>query len=872
MNPSPRTIFIIVILQEDNMSYNNNLKKIVCAVISASAVTTALPAMAALPSDVIGTRYEAPVSVLSALKIMNGDENGAFRLDDTIIRSEVAKMAVHAMGLDSAAASSKGHSSFSDVSDDHWASGYINVASSLNLIIGDGDGNFRPNDTITYAEAMTIMTRATGYEAAAQSRGGYPSGYMSVGTTNGLAKNVQCGVNEKISRGNVAQITANALEVGLMEQTGYGSGASYEVTDKTLLKDKLSVEKHEGVVMAYESSSIDGSADLGKNRVRIGDKTYTTEYPMSDLLGHNVHFYLHSDNKGNESIILATPIASKNSTVKIDDESFSKLTSKNGNTAIEYFTDEAKRKTSTAEIAPDAKLVYNGKQAEFSAELIDLSKFSGSVKLLDSNSDGKYNVAFVTEFTNMVVDKVSSAGRITDKLSGSVLKLDDEVNYTLTLGSSQIDPKELKEWDVLEVSKSLDGSLYNINVTRNSIDGRISGADADGVYIADKHYKAAPECSEKLSVGMEGSFCLDSRGRIVAVNTANRLSSGYAYLLNAYVDNNGSDAYFRVFTKDGKTETIKANDKVKVNGKSGIKAADAVNSFRSNNAPVKQLVTFEVNNAGSLSSITAAKDNSGSGKVDTSAFTLNYKLDNTLYSAKTSKIGNVRIGNDTLILDLTDTSKDCAAVNKDFFEDEQRYSVLVYDMSESLTAGVIVVTGSSVSVSDTAPIAVVKSVSSAVNSNDEQIEKLTVLVNGEEKSFFTKDEGILVKNGAQLTAGDIIQYKTNSNSEIVGVRVLMDINTKNTELAADISDDLSVVYGRVTKNFGSSVNIETGTDGNVNYRLPDELAVSEIDTSAAKTVVSQASSADIHVYDEDEGNRLFLMLYKDEVVGAVIIK
>ena len=226
-------------------------RRVLSGTIALSALLSiAAPASAAIPSDVKGTRYEEPVQILSALKIMVGDENGEFRLDDTIIRSEVTKMAVHALGLEDAAESAKGQTMFDDVSTDHWANGYINLAVSQGIIEGDGDGNFRPNAPITYAEAMTIMVRATGYTVSAEGKGGYPQGYIQVATSNGLTKNVQGSSAEEISRGNVAYLTTNALESRLMEQTGFGSGASYEITDKTLLKDYLKVTKDSGQIIA----------------------------------------------------------------------------------------------------------------------------------------------------------------------------------------------------------------------------------------------------------------------------------------------------------------------------------------------------------------------------------------------------------------------------------------------------------------------------------------------------------------------------------------------------------------------------------------------------------------------------------------------
>jgi len=852
---------------------NHKLKRILCSLIATTAASTSLSAFAALPSDVIGTRFEEPAALLSALKIMNGDENGAFRLDDTIIRSEVTKMAVHAMGLESAAESAKGQSNFSDVNTDHWASGYINVATSLKLIEGDGDGKFRPNDPISYAEAMAIMTRATGYEIAAQNKGGYPQGYMSVGTANGFSKNVICGVNEKITRGNVAHLTANALEVNLMEQTSFGDKGSYEVTDKTLLKDNLKVEKNEGRITAVESTSIDGSSSLGKNQVRIDKETYNTAENFNNLLGFNVTYYVKSEDKGGDTLILARPISGKNSTSEIIADRFSKLTTKNGNNAVEYFTDDTHKKTATAEIAADAKLIYNGKHTEFNKAHLDLSNAQGRINLLDGDKDGKYEIVFVTQFTNMVVESVSSSGKIIDKLTGTALKLDENVDYYLWSGSNRIEPSDLKEWDVLSVAKSLDGDLYDIIVTRNSIEGKISSVDEDGVYIGDKHYKISLSYTDTLKVGHEGKFYLDRDGRIAAVDNASTISSGYAYLLSAYVNNDASTSFFKVFTKDGATKTIEANDKIKLNGKNGVKATDAVNSFRADNKTVSQLVTFTTNNEGKLTSITAANDNTANGAIDTDNFTKNYVLDNAIFSEKTSKLGNVRIDKNTVIFDLTEADSDCAIADMTIFEDEQKYSGIVYDVTESYSAGAIVITGSSVSANDTAALAVVKSIASSVNSNDEPVERLVALIGGEEKSLFTNAEGVLVKGDKALKAGDLIQYKTNSDGEIVSIRVLMDIDTKSTEFAKELSDNLDVVYGRVTKKFSDSINVTSTDSSNVNYKISDDVKIYEVDTTTgAKTNVSIASKSDIAVFDEDEGNRIFLKLYKDAVVEAVIIK
>ena len=79
-------------------------------------------------------------------------------------KSWVTKMAVLAMGLGDAAESAKGESKFPDVPVDHWANGYINVATSQGLVVGYDTGLFMPDREINYAEAMTIFVRAMGYD------------------------------------------------------------------------------------------------------------------------------------------------------------------------------------------------------------------------------------------------------------------------------------------------------------------------------------------------------------------------------------------------------------------------------------------------------------------------------------------------------------------------------------------------------------------------------------------------------------------------------------------------------------------------------------------------------------------------------------
>ena len=50
-----------------------------------------------------------------------------------------------------------------DVPANSWASGYINVAVTMGIINGYPDGTFKPENPVTYAEALKMILAAIGY-------------------------------------------------------------------------------------------------------------------------------------------------------------------------------------------------------------------------------------------------------------------------------------------------------------------------------------------------------------------------------------------------------------------------------------------------------------------------------------------------------------------------------------------------------------------------------------------------------------------------------------------------------------------------------------------------------------------------------------
>lgn len=849
---------------------NNLKKKLLSSVLLLAAAASSVPTFAAIPQDVVGTRYEEPIQVLSALKIMIGDDTGAFRPDDSIIRSEVAKIAVHALGLEGAAESMKGQSKFPDVPTDHWANGYINVASANNIVIGDDTGYFRPNDKITYAEAMTMLVRILGYEPQALQKGGYPNGYIQTGTSNGLNKNVTGSAKEYISRGNVAYMTNNALTVKLMEQKNYGSNPTYEVTEKTLLENKLNIKKAEGQITAIPNSSLTGSSNLKEGQIKIGDTVYDTSYNMNNLLGYNVDYYVEKDT---DTVILAVPSSGKNSEAVIPADLFERITVKNSKKVIEYFKDENASAVTTAELDQNAVMLYNGKKTDYNESLLNLKNKSGKVTLLDQNKDGKYELIFVTEYRNIFVESVTASGKITDKYKNASIQLDKDVSYRIIKGLEELTVKDLKKNDVLSVAESLDKELYLVEVSNDTINGRVTGSDSDGVFINGERRKIAPSFKETIKVGDTKTFYLDIEGKISGTDTMSAVSgSSYAYLTRAYTSDDDI-VKFKLFTTDGKDTIVEANEKIKFNGSGGQTAKSVVSKLNNGTGSTqKQLVTFVLSSDGKLTELNTAEDKTSSGGINENAFTKSFNLTDAVFNSNLSKLGNVGISSDTIIFEIPDGSDKYSVKDISLFENDQKYSAIAYDVQENYTAKVLVVTSSSLMPNASASAAVVKSVATALNSDDVSTYQITVLTDGTEKKLLAENTDTLKKSdGSLLKAGDIIQYKTNSDNEITSIRLLFDISKKTGESKNTPADDFTTVYGKVDKIFQSSINVSVN-GASENYTIPDDCKIYSIDTTKTKNNISTASKSDIYVYDESDDNRVFITSYKDTVKEIVIVK
>ena len=152
--------------------------------------------------------------VLKALGVMQGDPDGSLRLDDLVTRAEYTKMITAMSAVRNAASSALSVSPFSDVPYTHWAAPYVRLAVSNGYVSGYTDSTFRPQNYVTYAEAVTVALKLLGYTND-DFGSAWPYGQMGTAENLGLTKDIAGGFDSPLTRGACVILLNNLLDTKL---------------------------------------------------------------------------------------------------------------------------------------------------------------------------------------------------------------------------------------------------------------------------------------------------------------------------------------------------------------------------------------------------------------------------------------------------------------------------------------------------------------------------------------------------------------------------------------------------------------------------------------------------------------------------------
>lgn len=449
-----------------------NLKKVISSVAALAIVASSASAFALTFPDVDSSAsYANAVDLLTALGIVNGDDNGLFNPDNQVTRAEFTKMAVGALG-EIAAAEAQTTSQFKDAANTqvHWAAGYVAQGVADGFINGYDDERFGPDDQVTYAQACKMLVAAIGYTSYAEAAGGWPSGYVSQASSLGITKGVSANNDTNLTRSQCAILIANSMDVPLCvidkwetsvivnSDGSVGSGQTpvlkkldgfnKDAKDyQTLLTDKHDAYVVKGRVM---STSRDGGVenDEVSYKVEVADNFDDAEYSATGKSGTNAP--AEYTFKFGDTDAPNMQFAYTQAVIKYDEDTdeYTILTITNYGNAktVEFAADDvadddssvgteyiAKKKipvyksatsstTTKYDLADTVTLYVNGVKVSTN-DNDDVKKYlldnpTGTVTLVDetkvgsTSTDGNYDYIMVTFYGDAVVDYTNSTSTL----------------------------------------------------------------------------------------------------------------------------------------------------------------------------------------------------------------------------------------------------------------------------------------------------------------------------------------------------------------------------------------------------------------------------------------------------------------------------
>ena len=468
-----------------------NLKKVLALVVALTMVFTTV-AFASYPDVDANADYAGAVELLSALEILKGDDNGNFNPDNTITRAEFAAVVCRALGWEASANGAKGATMFTDVAADHWASGYINLASQQGIVNGKGNGIFDPEGNVTFTEAVKMLVVAIGFEPMAAQKGGWPTGYLTVANSIKMTAGVAAsGTDAAALRSTVAQLTANAIEIPVMDQVSYGTLTEYIQLDdysnyKTLLS-AMDVHKVTGVVLDideienefdFQLTMPSDDYEFGYNyntatgvlSTQLVNRTFdVADSNVADFIGQNVNIYLKETRKDidYEAIIAIPSGIGETLTVAIDKlTGTATISTQNANT-FEYY--ESKDATRTTKVYVDANPIVKvngitvnngvtGNGTTFVVNNLLDSTFTGTntqFTFTENDNDKYYDIIDITCVEYAIVETVLADKERIEFADGSKVVFDfeddEQISKFFNAEGAEIALEDIAEGDVLAI-------------------------------------------------------------------------------------------------------------------------------------------------------------------------------------------------------------------------------------------------------------------------------------------------------------------------------------------------------------------------------------------------------------------------------------
>lgn len=261
----------------------NFINKLLPLALTAAMIVPSVPAMAA-PSDIAGHWAESVITQWQSKGLIQGYEDGTFKPGNTITRAEFVTLMNNAKGF-----WSEGSINFSDVKNGSWFYSAVARAVAAGYVKGYSDGSFKPNNTITRAEAAMMIANTA--KLSANEAGAYrftDIGSIPVWARGSVGAVVAAGYMTGYPDGSFdanASISRAEAVSSLNRMLG---GTAYQPTQPTTPTTDTTKTTSDDVVIedkgtTLKNQTVDGNVTIAKS-VGNGDVTLRNVTIKGDLI------------------------------------------------------------------------------------------------------------------------------------------------------------------------------------------------------------------------------------------------------------------------------------------------------------------------------------------------------------------------------------------------------------------------------------------------------------------------------------------------------------------------------------------------------------------------------------------------------------
>ena len=817
------------------------------------------------------TYSDEAIAHLESLGIMTHDVNP----EDYMTRGEFAQVINNLIGEGEPVA---GTYLFADLPANHKYFEAIQRCAQRGYM-GGSDGVIRPDDYITYIEAMTVMARVLNYADYAKNNGDYTRGYYTTAKMLGLLNNTDITSSDQpMTNANVAAMVYNAMQCNVNRLAQINPFFyEYMAVDKTLAYNMLSLNHIKGIMNSNGYMDITGNNLYGKNIVVIDNykfpaKNFDVSY--RNLIGQEVSVYYDD-----EFNIVSIAPTSKNTVITVRKNEFISLSNK----VFKYLDNDVESKV---KVDKNAVCFLNGKPVlDFDATGFKDSHFA-DVRLVDNNDDMVIDAIFVSVYKTFVVYSVDYEGIVSSYNNTESIDLSEENMKEIIIYNASgniITPNDISPNSVVSVIES-DDFIY-VKVVSGLVEGKVGVIDECSVVINDLECDIPNGTSpyfNNIKVGDYVNVFFDFDSRIVYVEkNVNRSDNiHYGFIVDCELKTGIDKALkIKLFTKDGKMEVLKVRNKFKINdvpySLNGLSAIPSV--FYDDNKLKHSVIMYNLNTQGEITEITFAVtylDEFEDGFIQTQS---RYKKSLTASGYN----GQVFVNGFTTIF--------CVPASD--FNNEEEYDILLrsevpttathtldaYHFSKNNGyADVIVLYGISNPLTYNTQLSVISKVSQGIDENDNRVLNVTHFVDSALTVSVAKTDSIMNKVKT-FKPGDSVRISTR-NGEITACEKIFDYETgtftTSSKAGSEVTSSLYLTEGYVAYTDNTLLRINPQK---AKVTTSDILFLNGFVYSSAKILVVEKSQRGVDVkkvntYDVRTGDHVVIQARSGALKYVIIYR